>query len=359
MPVSLKVINENNQEINLNTGIDLGLIRKGLPSITKFKIKNEGNVTARQLIISTTTLNSNNEVSSEEYNNQLKATKWKSFSLYENKGFSSQLQLGDVKPSGFVQGVKETNVNLVSSEETNLTDSWSTGITEFKNNAMTFKKSDGNTNGQIAKRMMCTDVVSCGYFQVEFNVDFTTTTQGQSTTLPYISFPVRINSNGDNRGYLFMLRYRRDDKKFIVAIHKNAIGMTSNTERDYGEKIFETIGFQPFDKSKKFTFKLYNNSLGQPTFEVKYGDINLLLGKVFSDIQSEIVSDTETGSFKEDGNLYIDISMNDGDIATSISNMKINSEELEQFIYMKTLLGDDATNNTIYKTSALISYLED
>lgn len=361
MAVDLKFIDENGDIINLATGIDLGVVRKGVPTISKFKIKNEGDLTARETIIMPTTLNDigDDGLTEEELDNQNKAIAWKTFSKYPDKNFVKQLNLGDIKPNSFAEGDKSYEINFESEAKCQLKDVWNAGTTEFRQNRMVFKKLDNGSKGQIAKRIYLAENPSCRDFEIDFNVDFSTTVEGQEVSVPFIAFPVRINSNGDGKGYIFLMHYRRDDGKYKVTIYKGGKGMASNMDRDYGDPLFDTIQWLPFDKTKKMTFKIYNNKANQPTFEVKYDGQNVKLGKSFvSSVQGYVLSDTATNTYNKLGNFYGDFSLYDGDYYLAISNMIITVDEPEAFIYIKSTLGDNAENKTIYNTAATLSYLE-
>lgn len=360
MGANIKILDINNNEIDLSTGIDLGISRKGISNVTKFKIKNIGDMTARDLIISATTLNNQNEVTNVEYKNQLKAVNWKSFSLDEKGEFLRELRVGDLKPNKFVEGTKSTIVDFTTAEKCILKEVWNTGITEYKLGTQIFKKTNNEVLGQIAKRMYFGSLLSCREFDIDFNVFFDTTTENQSSTVPFLACPVRINSKGDSRGYMFMFQYRRTDNKFMISIYKDAKGMTTNIDRDYGTKIFDTITWTTFDKNKKVGFKIYNNSFNQPTFEVKYNEQNMKLGKASdSNVNGFIMSDIASNSYIEEGQFYIDISMYDGDKSCTISNMTLKTEELEQPIFMKTYIGDDAEDKIEYRSSVVVSYIQD
>ncbi|MEG2018062.1 MAG: hypothetical protein RR128_06330, partial [Clostridium sp.] len=320
MAVILKFLDANNNEIDLSSGLDFGTSRKGIANINKFKVKNEGDATARDLILTSSTLNEKSEVDEEEYNRQSRASMWKTFGYAENGTFVKELRLGDIKPNKFAEGTKSTDILYTNETNCQFQDVWTAGVTEFKSDQHIFKKLDDGSKGQVAKRMSMPSLPLCRDFEVEFNIDFNCTVEGQESSLPFIGFPIRINSKGDGMGYMFLMQYRRTDKKFMVSIYKDAKGMTTNTDRDYGTKIFDTIVYQQFDKTKKIGFKIYNNTLGQPTFEVKYDRKNVKLGKAYvSGIQGYALSDTSVNAYVESGNFFKDISLYDGDYYCAMS----------------------------------------
>lgn len=359
MAVDLKIIGENEQEVDLSTGLDFGVARKGVPTLVKFKVKNVGTTTARDVFLIPSTLNEQSEVSEEEYANQLKSVKWKSFGFNENDLFSKKLNIGDIKPNKFAEGTKTLMVLFKNANSCELKDVWTTGVTEFIDGKHIFKKANDNPSGQVGKRMSCPILDSCRDFETEFFLDFKTIQEGGEYQAS-VNVPIRINSKGDGLGYMFMIRYKRETNQIFVTVQKNARGMITNTDRDYGEKLFETTANHTFNKGKKIGLKVYNNALNQPTFEVKYGGEKLLLTKSYTyDEEGFSLSDKSSTSYENSGKFYFDFSLNDGDISCSLEDMIIKTEELEQFIYMKTVIGDDAQNKTMYKSSAIISYIED
>lgn len=359
MAAELQFLDMNNEEISLETGIDYGLSRKGIPIIKAVKLKNVGDVTARDLILTATTLNSSSEVSAEEYENQLVAASWKSFSLVQDGEYSQKLNLGDVRPGRFLEGTKTVKEEFASQKDCMFEDVWSTGITEFKEEKMTFKKLTDDSKGNIAKRMRCTKLTAPRDLKVEFNMEFNSEPDVESEMNGMLIFPIRMNSKGDETGYLVLFQYNRQEDRFFVSIHKNAKGMASNIDRAYGTKIFDTIAFKSFDKSKKLGFNVYNNASGNPTFEILYGGEKMLLTNSIGSVKEEYSkTDTASDAYKTGGDFYMDLGLYDGDLTFSISNMTIQTEELEQPIYIKTYITDNGKNKVDYKSSVEVSYIE-
>ena len=85
MAANLVITDKDGKEIDLYQGLDFGLTRKGLPSFQEIKIKNTGNTAAKDIVLTAIPMNSAVEVSDEEYENQVKATQWKTFG-YEQDG---------------------------------------------------------------------------------------------------------------------------------------------------------------------------------------------------------------------------------------------------------------------------------
>lgn len=359
MAAILKFLDMENNEIELPTGVDFGLSRKGIPIIKPIKIKNVGDITARSLILKSDTLNTLSQVGEEEYANQKLAASWKSFSLSENGEYVKTLNLGDVRPGRFVEGTKEVVENFETQHNCIFEEKWSTGITEFKENKMVFKKLNDETKGNISKRMKCAALTAPRDLEVEFNMEFNSDPEIESEMNAMLVFPFRVNCKGDGLGYLALFQYNRQENKFLASIHKHGKGMETNIDRVYGTKIFDTISFKTFDKTKKLGFKVYNNKSGYPTFEITYGGENMLLASTAgSGADSYVKTDTASDAYKTGGDFYFDWGLYDGDIDCKVSNFTIKTEELEQPIYIKTYITDEGRDKVNYKSAVEVSYIE-
>ncbi|MGL6175104.1 MAG: hypothetical protein ACRC1P_10915 [Cellulosilyticaceae bacterium] len=365
MAIQLQFLGEDGNPISLEHpdnggGLNIGTSRRGVANIKKFKIKNVGDITAKDLIITSEPLNLSTEVDEVEYQKQLKAVKWKTFSKYEDGTFVKSLNLGNVSPNGFVEGEKTMDVVFTSEDKCDMKDVWTAGTTEFRLGEMRFKKLDDTAKGQIAKRIRYSKGNSCRDLTISFKVEFNATTEGQESSKPFFGVPVRINSNNNDRGYMFIMHYDRNNGKFIVAIHTDAKGMVDNMNRDYGTKKFQIVVPTILDPKKEVTFKVYNNAQGQPTFEVLYDGKNLeLMDAKVTSIRGNALSDKSDTAYKGKGQWFNDLSLYDGDFYLALSYMKFTTEEEEQFIYMKSYLDDTAENRTKYLSSAIVSYIED
>lgn len=359
MAVDLKFLDMENNPIDLTSGLDYGLTRKNVPSILKFKIKNAGNLKAHHLLLSAGTLNSSNEVSSQEYQNQLKSASWKSFSLKEDGEYVAQLDLGDLEPNAFVEGVKEVNENFVNAEKCIFKEDWSTGITVFKDEKVYLNKLNGDPMGNVARRMDCPALGQPRDVWIDFRADIVSDSSYNNTTVGLIVFPVRINSKGDGKGYLFSFQFRRKDNTFFMGIYKDAKGMTANNDRVYGTRIFDVGSFQPFDPMKKLGARVYNNAQGQPTFQMFYDGKPVTLYNSKDKQESGLeMSDTTETAYVGGGDVYFDCGLYEGDKSFAISKLKILTEQMEQPIFMRNIIGDDAVDKTQYKSAVILSYIE-
>lgn len=360
MPVQLQFLNMNNEEIDLGEGLDLGVSRKGRPVITPIKIKNVGNITARDIILEATTLNEQNEVDEVEYANQLKAASWKSFSLDKDGEYVKELRLGDLKPNRFIEGYQTLHEKFENSTSCMFKEVWCTGVSNFQDNHLVLHKNDYEEKGAVARRMKCETLARPRDLEMEFKLSFEANPEEESLTDAMIVFPVRINSKGDGNGYIFIVTYRRADNKFMVNIYKNGKGMESNNDRVYGTKIFDTVQYRTFDTNKKIGLKIYNDSNNVPTFEVLYNGQNLPLANADgTGTEESVKKDNKSDAFIAGGDFFMDCSIYDGDIALAISEFKVKTENLEQPIYVKTIVGDDADDKMEYRSSLMVGYIEE
>lgn len=357
MAIDIKFYDIDRLELSTVDGLDLGKSRKGVPSIKAFKVKNVGDATASDVIISSDILDATTD-QVEEYAKQQLAASWRSFSLSEQGPFVNQLRVGNLNPGTWVEGIKQTKILTTSEASCQLKDSWTSGFTLFKDNMLTFRKtnsSETESNGQAAKRMKVQDLNTCRDFEIEFNIDMNYTTEGQGSGLGFVGFPIRQDATGT--GYYLMIRFRRTDNKFQVILYKNAKGMLTNLDRGYGTQFASTQTWTNYTKSKPFKLSCKNEN-DIPVFKITYGGEDLILVKSSSDIVATTISDTDSDKKTASGKFYVELSLDIGDISMSLSNITFKTEELEQPIYMRTYLSDAALNNTAYKSSVVVSYLD-
>ena len=138
MAVNLKLYDEDDNEITLLDGIDFGLTRMRYPVVKKMYLRNLGNDNAKNLTITVDTLNKKEDISNEEYEKQVKAKNWKSFSL-DNKNFSEILDLGKVLKGSYYEGIKEVKFDLTSSKGT-LKEEWTNAVPNFIDSKLVFRK---------------------------------------------------------------------------------------------------------------------------------------------------------------------------------------------------------------------------
>ena len=116
MPANLVILDKDGHEIDIYQGLDFGLTRKGISNFKEIRIKNTGNVVAKDVILTAVPMSAPTDVTSDEYENQVKATKWKSFGYEEDGVFSPYLNVGNIKyvtPEYTPLYLKQLMLNLI------------------------------------------------------------------------------------------------------------------------------------------------------------------------------------------------------------------------------------------------------
>ena len=234
MPANLVITDKDGQEIDLYQGLDFGLTRKGLPSFQEIKIRNTGNVAAKDVILTAIPMNAVGEVSEEEYENQMKATQWKSFGYEQNGLFSQYLSIGDIKANSSLEGTKTTSVEF----DSHFTGThFTSGNLSKAPNYLKLSQFDGEIKDGTSCRVKSEMFRSVRDVEISFNLEFEARNgEGRQDTL--VVFPVRMNSKNNKMGYLMVVKYIPTSKRFSVSIWKDAKGIESHYDRDYGTKIF-------------------------------------------------------------------------------------------------------------------------
>ena len=356
MAANLVITDKDGKEIDLYQGLDFGLTRKGLPSFQEIKIKNTGNTAAKDIVLTAIPMNSAVEVSDEEYENQVKATQWKTFGYEQDGIFSKYLSIGDIKANGTLEGTKNTSIEF----DSHFTGThFTSGNLSKAPNYLKLSQFDGEIKDGTSCRVKSEMFRSVRDVEISFNLEFEARNgEGRQDTL--VVFPVRMNSKNNKMGYLMVVKYIPTSKRFSVSIWKDAKGIESHYDRDYGTKIFESEQTPVLDSNKKITLKIYNDKQIRPSFEFLYDGKPMLLGKpgVESSL-AYVVKDTTTSAYVNDGALYMDFSISSAEQSVTVKNMDIKTENPNQSIFVRTLIDDRAEDMTWYSSAISISYIEE
>ena len=356
MAANLVITDKDGKEIDLYQGLDFGLTRKGLPSFQEIKIKNTGNTAAKDIVLTAIPMNSAVEVSDEEYENQVKATQWKTFGYEQDGMFSKYLSIGDIKANGTLEGTKNTSIEF----DSHFTGThFTSGNLSKAPNYLKLSQFDGEIKDGTSCRVKSEMFRSARDVEISFNLEFEARNgEGRQDTL--VVFPVRMNSKNNKMGYLMVVKYIPTSKRFSVSIWKDAKGIESHYDRDYGTKIFESEQTPVLDSNKKITLKIYNDEQIRPSFEFLYDGKPMLLGKpgVESSL-AYVVKDTTTSAYVNDGALYMDFSISSAEQSVTVKNMDIKTENPNQSIFVRTLIDDRAEDMTWYSSAISISYIEE
>lgn len=370
MPVSLKVFNKDNTSIDMVEGIDMGLSRKGEGNISSFLLKNEGNILARDVTVSGAPLHSledveNGVITLEEYNREVVASKWKTFSTDPNGDFVPVLNIGKIYSGFYLQGVQHKEISTQSEGLFPFNVVHSNAEMLFKDNVFTYQKAGATGNGYSSLRLRHEVPAErmTRHFELTFKPQFTKVKDSSAwdSASPYISIPVRNNLKGDKKGYGFLFMYNRQNNSVVVTVRTDMVGIESHYDGLItGKALYQTKAIV-LDDTRTFTVKLYDDKDENrtPCFEVLYGEQQQRLYALVGDANGYVMKDTSSKAYKGSGNYYIEMGMQEGDVAISLSHMSIVRDLDKQPIYVKTTVDDRAINKTEYRSGISVSYYED
>ena len=358
MAVDLQFFDENVMEIN---EINAGESRMNYGTITAVKIKNEGTDRARDCIISACPLNTLEELKSTmgeedaiaEYKKQQQAADWKSFSLVENGVYVSSLELGNIQAGKFLEGVQTLQEPFSNKDTSIFKDIWSYCKESWGQNAIKIYKDQAKSQSAQRKQI---DIGSRRDVEIKFKLSYEYDASSYAKNNCLVIFPVRIDSRG--YGYVLSFQFRASDGKCFFGVYKDGKGMTSNLNRTYGTRIFDTNGFKPFDSSKFMGARIYTNDNDETSFEFTLdGEKQTLYSTNDKNIHSTTVVDTEN-NYPDAGLMYFDVGMYYGDLSVTINNFSITTETDQQTVYIKSKIDGNATDGEDYTSGISVSYLE-
>lgn len=244
MPVDLKFYTENTMELN---EINAGQVRMNYGTITPIKIQNAGQDKARRVIIAANALNTIEELTqslgsstaaTQEYNKQLKAASWKTFSLNKDGPYVESLELGNINANSFLEGEQIIKESFSNKERCIFQDVWSYCLETMGDNALKIYKNESKS--QTAQRK----TINFGEkrdIEITFKLNYERQVADYSNGKNcLVIFPVRINNYG--LGYILSFQLRASDGKLFFGIYKNGKGMIDNLNRVYGTRIIDTNG---------------------------------------------------------------------------------------------------------------------
>lgn len=369
MPVLMKVFNTDGTTMDMSKGIDLGLSRKGKDNVASFLLKNEGNTQARDVILTGAPLHDlqdveNGVISEEDYQKEVLASQWKTFSLDPNGKFVRELNLGTILAGQYVQGTQYNEISTQSEGLFPYNPVHSNAEMKFSDNVFSYQKVGLSPNGYASIRLQHEDPSkrSTRHFELTFKPQFLFDEDSElDSTPPYISIPVRNNLRGDEKGYGFLMSYDRENNTVTVSVRTEFIGVTTHYDGlRVGTAMYQTRAIQ-LDGVRTFTFKCYdsNDEAKTPCFEVLYGGEKQRLYALVGDDNGYVVKDTSSKAYKGSGNYYIECFLQEGDTAICFSNMSIVTDLEKQPIYVKTTVDDRANDKIEYRSSIAVSYYED
>lgn len=358
MAVDIQFYDENVMELN---EINAGESRMNYGTITAVKIKNEGTDKARGCIISACPLNTLEELKSTmseedaetEYKKQQQAATWKSFSLTKDGIYSPELELGNIQAGKFLEGTQTFKESFSNKDSSVFQNVWSYCMESWGQNAIKIYKEQAKSQAAQRKQL---NIGSRRDVEIKFKLNYECDASTYAKNNCLVIFPVRIDSRG--YGYVLSFQFRASDGKCFFGVYKDGKGMTSNLNRTYGTRIFDTNAFKPFDSSKFMGARIFTNDNDETCFEfILDGEKQILYSTKDKNINSTTVVDTEN-NYPDAGLMYFDVGMYYGDLGVTISNFSITTETDQQTVYIKSKIESDAIDGEDYTSGISVSYLE-
>lgn len=341
--------------------IDGGEARINYGTITPIKIKNNGNDKARQVIISSSPLNSLEELKSslgseageKEYDKQKIAASWKTFSLTEDGNFTPELSLGTIAAKSFLGGTQTMNETFSDKENCLFKDVWSYCLEDMSNGSLKIYKNQAKSQTAQRKEIAIGEKRDIS-IQFKLNYEYESESYNKNSCL--VIFPVRIGNTGT--GYILSFQFRASDGKCFFGVYKNGKGMVSNLSRTYGTRIMDTGGYLEFDQSKYMGAKIYNDDDDNVWFEFmlngKTQTLYLTGNKSVHGLKLQDPNNTHPNA----GSMYYDVGMYYGDLSVTINSFQITTDTSEQIVYIKSKLDGNAVDKETYKSAITLSYIE-
>lgn len=358
MSVNLKLYDDKDNEITIVDGMDYGLTRVNYPSIKQVYIKNLGNSNAENCSLRADVLNDKADVGIEEYNKQLQAKSWKSFSL-DNKVYHEFLDLGRIGRGSYLEGERNIKFDLTSSLGT-LKEEWTNAVPSFIDHKLYFRKttyeSEDKTQGTGSGRFLA-DIGNVRDIDISFYMTYIGDKNTSYSAIATFLIPIRIGADGF--GYGLAIQRNRENGKMFMAIYKRIKGMLDANTSIMGTRIADIKTYIDIDESKPLRFRAYNNNEGFPTFEFYCNDQQMTLYSSSDRAKFGLTYvDVADGYYPSRGSMYFDMALYKGDIEFSIFGINLITENAKQPVYIKTDIGNEAIDQAQYKSCVKLEWTE-
>jgi hypothetical protein len=346
--VDIRFFDIDGREIT-EIGYDFGITKKNTRYEYPVIIKNLGDTDATGLSVSGSPLNSPVDVPSEEYERQLLASTWQTFSLLPSLGFSSTLELPNIPAGQTMVGLKEFRENFsnpVSSAWVN--DTLDGHIFQWTGSSLLCV--DGNENdGKIYAK-----VDSLGWGNNK-EIDFTCKFNTPANNVPgsaFIMFCLRRNSIGDQRGYALNLKRTAPSGSGGTGIFeiRKCAGLFDNGRNDFGTILVTSQSFN-FEAFCPVRIKLFTNGNGLPEIQAWVNNVLVRWG-----------ASNPTDSWVDSANTY----PNAGGISIifgssiggtyELREASLITEDYEGKVYIRTSVGDGAIDGVEYNSAMEVYY---
>lgn len=351
MAVDIRFFNTNDEEISLDKltgGVDFGIVRKGQQHVFPVVIKNLGDTNAENISIMSSALNSPLDVSPEEYNQEVLASNWKMFSHFPNRSFVHELLLRDIAAGQTLKGYKEmveTFSNPANSAFVN--DVRATHVWRWTGNSLTCSPAEGVTS-YFAKA----DSPGWGDNQ---DVDFVTRFNMPNTVSPgqaFTFFGFRMNSMGDDKGYLITVKRTQSTNTMFFEVRK-AEGVRANGSTSFGTVLALTNNI-PWINNAQLRIKVFNNENGKPEIKIWYNSIDDSDTPVQWATLGDSYIDNDASYPHAGGIRLIFGTAVGGDFEISEASL-VTDDEVGK-VYIRTLVGDGAVDSLEYKSAMEVFY---
>jgi hypothetical protein len=356
MGVDIKFLNTDGTPIGAE-GVNLGVIRKGKYQTIPVIIKNDGTDDAKNVFVQGTTLHKNTEVTTDIYNKELTASKWKTFSLLPDEGFVSTLNLPNISAGKQMVGIQKYVESFVDSSNSWTMDSFATRVYTWTGNNVVVTPADTSTN-RVTAFMVANNWGMHKDIDLTLKVLQPPVTTGGSA---YTSVLLRRNSNGDNKGYILNM------KRVTTTLTGGTLtfelrygeGYTSTGSQDYGSILVSSEKI-PYTDWMPIRVKLFTNASGLP--EIKLWANNIAdtdTPVTWSPTTTPITSYVDTANrYQYAGYVGICFGGNGTNLVSGgtekhgVDDASMITEDLNGKVYIRSLVGDGA-EDAVYYDSAM------
>jgi len=357
MAVDIRFFNEDGTEISqdkVTGGHDFGVTKKNTKYEYPVIVKNLGDTDATGLSVGASPLNAPGEVTQDEYNKQVLASTWQSFSMLPSKGFSSTIDLPNIPAGETMVGYKEYNeyfTNPVSSAWVN--DTLDGHIFQWTGGSLTCIDGIEKDNKIYAR----VDATGWGdNKEIDFVCQFNTPVNETSGSA-FLMFCLRRNCLGDEKGYTLNLKRRSSTGSGGTAFWeiRKCAGIKTNGSQDFGTILGTTQTFN-FTEFTPVRIKLFTNANGLPEIKVWVTNIK------DTDTPIKWGSTTLTESWVDVDNTYNSAGGISAIFGSGIGGIyEINyasliTEDPNGKVYIRTTMGDGAVDSVEYKSALELYY---
>lgn len=361
MAASFKFYDEKGVELShdpVTGGVDFSTVKILKSKTVPFKIRNTGDTSATDCEIGATTYHSLGEVSESEYQKELLAKNWKSFSFSPTSDFSPTLNIGTIEAGQFAKGMASDLDDFTKDNGIWTKEDMGSGTSSYSPNGLYI---DGGAEGNaVSFKTLFTHTESLDECIAESTVKFSHAI-GWTKQNSFIMFVFRKNSNGDNFGYNVMAKVNNTDGQFMFDVRRESSGFTSTGSLSAGayatrwesERISHKYG-----DVLKLKIKMSKSETGKPKFEIFVNDRQLnFVVKEGAACSPESAYVDELNTYPNAGVPFFAYCGYYGG-SFDVKNLNLSYPSNEGVLYVKTEIGEEAKDKTNYLSALELSYNE-